>query len=120
MTAMEIIEAVDALEPNQYDYKQKLEWLATLDGQIANELITTHEGKKRRYYPYEDGDEELLVQQPYGMELYTNYLLAQIHSANGESRRYQTAAAIYNNCYKAYANWYNRTHLPKSRGTWRI
>ena len=120
MTALEVIEAVDALEPNQYDVKQKLSWLATLDGQIANEIIATHEGKKRKFYPYEDGDEELLVQPPYGMDLYTNYLLAQIHHANGESRRYQTAASIYNNLYKNYAMWYNRTHRPISHGTWRF
>ena len=120
MTALEIIEEVDAIEPNQYDVKQKLSWLANLDGQIANEINNTHEGKKRRYYEYGDGDETLLVREPYAHDLYLNFLLAQIHNANGETRRYASAAAIYNNAYRQYSAWYNSTHMPKSAGDWRF
>lgn len=120
MTALEIIEDVDALEPNSYDTAQKLKWLSNLDGQICEELILTHEGKRRRYYEYTEGDEELVIREPYGHDIYVNFLLAQIHNANGETRRYQTAAGIFNNAYRQYSNYYNRTHKPKSAGTWRI
>lgn len=120
MTVMEAIEAVDALEPNQYDTGQKMAWLYQLDGQISNEVIATHEGRVPKIFPYEDGDEELLVEAPYDHDIYVNYLLAQIHNSNGESRRYQSAAAIYNNAYKMFTSWYNRTHMPVSRGTWKI
>lgn len=119
MTAIEIIEEVDATEPNQYDVKQKLAWLANLDGQIADELINTHEGRRSRYYEYDDGDTELTVPEPYAHDLYLNYLLAQIHNANGETRRYSAAATIYNNAYKQYAAYFNRTHMPRNAGGWR-
>lgn len=43
MTAGDIIAAVDALEPNQYDTDAKLRWLSILDGKIRDQVIFTHE-----------------------------------------------------------------------------
>ena len=119
MKAIEAIENVDALEPNQYDTQQKLDWLAVLDGQIAEEVFNTHEGEEHSYQAYTTGSEELLIKPPYAQDIYTNYLLAQIHNANGETRRYQTAAAIYNNAYKLFTSWHNRTHMPEWAGGFR-
>ena len=42
MKAMEAIGQVDVLEPNQYSVEQKLKWLAVLDGQVFEELISDY------------------------------------------------------------------------------
>ena len=44
MKAIDIIERVDLLEPNDYSPEQKLHWLSSLDGKIFREVIKTHEG----------------------------------------------------------------------------
>ena len=44
MKAIDIIERVDNMEPNDYSPEQKLHWLSTLDGKLYREIIRTHEG----------------------------------------------------------------------------
>ena len=39
MKAMDIIDRVDLLEPNQYSPEQTLHWLSTLDGKLCEELV---------------------------------------------------------------------------------
>ena len=76
---MDIIERLDLLEPNDYSPEQKLRWLNTLDGKIHREVIQTHEDV---WTPFPDsyvsGEEELLVGEPYGEDLYYYYLQAMI------------------------------------------
>ena len=43
MKAIDMIERVDLLEPNDYSPEQKLHWLSSLDGKVFRELIETHE-----------------------------------------------------------------------------
>ena len=116
MTAMEIIDELDAQEPNIFETEQKLRWLSTLDGQIYDELVKTHHGRVFASFPYESGDEELLVPFPYGEDIYINYLLAKLHSATGETKRYVNAMQLYNQAYLNYAHEYNRTHMPRKAG----
>ena len=39
MKAMDIIDRLDGLEPNQYSPEQKLRWLSILDGKIYEEVL---------------------------------------------------------------------------------
>ena len=39
MKAMDIIDRVDLMEPNQYSPEQKLHWLSTLDGKLFEEAM---------------------------------------------------------------------------------
>ena len=116
MKAMDIIDRVDLLEPNDYSPEQKLHWLSTLDGKIYREVIRAHEGGGAWCGPYQSGEEELLVSPPWGGEIYYQYLQAMIAAENSETQRYNKRMTLFNSAYTAFAAWYTRTHRPKRGG----
>ena len=117
MKAIDMIERVDLLEPNDYSPEQKLHWLSSLDGKVFRELIETHEDAQTDTLPvYVNGDEELLVGAPYGEDLYYYYLQAMIAAENSETQRYNKRMTLFNSTYTAFAAWYTRTHRPKRGG----
>ena len=118
MKAMDIIDRVDMLEPNDYSPEQKLHWLSTLDGKIFHEVIETHEDADTDVLPeYVNGDEELIVAAPYGEDIYYYYLQAMIAAENSETQRYNKRMTMFNSAYTEWTNYYNRTHKPKRAGT---
>ncbi len=118
MKAMEVIERVDLLEPNDYSPEQKLHWLSTLDGKIFRELVETHEDAAVTELPaYVNGGEELIVGAPYGEDVYYYYLQAMIAAENSETQRYNKRMTMFNAAYQAWTDFYNRTHRPKRAGT---
>jgi len=119
MTIGHAIEIADRLKPNAYPDEVKVGWLSSLDGQIFEEEIVTHEGGTMdSFIPYDpdNKEQELLVPHPYAEGIYINYLQMQIDKENGETGKYNQSASHYNNVYSAFRNWYNRTHMPRSAG----
>ena len=116
MKARDIIERLDLLEPNDFSPEQKLHWLTTLDGKVWREVIRTHEGGNARRGPYVDGNEELLIGEPYGEDIYYYYLQAMIAAENSETQRYNKRMTMFNAAYQGFTNWYNRTHRPLGTG----
>ena len=116
MKAMDIIDRLDLLEPNDYSPEQKLHWLSTLDGKATLEVIATHSKKRHGIPTYQTGDEELLIQAPFGEDIYYYYLQAMVAAENGETQRYNKRILMFNNAYTEWTNWYNRTHLHASSG----
>lgn len=115
MKAIDLIERVDLLEPNDYSPEQKLHWLSSLDGRAYREVVKTHEGALLPFPgTYTSGEEELLLAPPYGEDAYVYYLQAMIAAENGENQRYNRRMALFNSAYQAWVNWYNRTHRPVS------
>ena len=118
MKAMDIIDRVDLLEPNDYGPEQKLQWLNTLDGKAYREVIKTHEGAVKAWPgSYETGDEELLIDAPFAMDIYYYYLQAMIAAENSETQRYNKRMTMFNAAYQEWTNWYNRTHKPVRAGS---
>ena len=114
MKAMDIIERVDLLEPNDYSPEQKLHWLSTLDGKIFREILETHEGAETDTLPaYVGGGEELIIGAPYGEDVYYYYLQAMIAAENSETQRYNMRMTLFNAAYQAWTDYYSRTHRPK-------
>ena len=114
MKAMDIIERVDLLEPNDYSPEQKLHWLSTLDGKIFREILETHEGAETDTLPaYVGGGEELIIGAPYGEDVYYYYLQAMIAAENSETQRYNKRMTLFNAAYQAWTDYYSRTHRPK-------
>ena len=111
-----MIERVDLLEPNDYSPEQKLHWLSTLDGKIWREIIRTHEGGNVWCGPYRDGQEILLIGEPYGEDIYYYYLQAMIAAENSETQRYNKRMTMFNAAYQEWTDFYNRTHKPKRAG----
>ena len=117
MKAIDMIERVDLLEPNDYSPEQKLHWLQSLDGRIFRELVETHEQAETESLPaYVSGDEELLIGEPYGEDLYYYYLQAMIAAENSETQRYNKRMTLFNSAYTAFSAWYVRTHRPRQAG----
>ena len=115
MKAMDIIDRVDLLEPNQYSPEQKLHWLSTLDGRIFEELIADAEPERERPELYSSGQEELLVGYPYGEDLYYYYLQAMIAAENAETQRYNKRMTLFNSVLSEYQSRYIRSHAPRGR-----
>ena len=110
MKAMDVIDRLDGLEPNQYSPEQKLRWLSILDGKIYEEVLRPRETEPRGFAEYVNGNEELLVPFPYGDDVYLNYLQAMVALENAETQRYNKRLQFFNNAYAEYQNWYNRRH----------
>lgn len=124
MTIAEAVERTDAMRPNQYTLPDKIKWLDGLDGQIWHEVVETHEGAEGRqfagYSPDTDTGTELLVPEPYALDVYVPYLQARMDRENGEIIKWNQSVTLYNAGYAAFRNWYNRTHLPRSGGGFRF
>ena len=116
MRAMDIIERVDLLEPNQYSPEQKLRWLNALDGRIFREILAAGDKNASAPEPYQTGREELLIGFPYGEDIYYYYLQAMIAAENSETQRYNKRMTMFNSALADFEGWYIRTHEPISRG----
>lgn len=119
MTILEAISRVDAVKPNSYSQTEKIAWLSRIDATIKNEIIDTHEGAENiAFNGYDldtDTNTELLVPAPYD-EVYIRYLEMQIDYANNEYGKYNNSMVMYNAAYAAYEKYYNRNHMPLSKG----
>lgn len=115
MKAMDIIDRVDLMEPNQYSPEQKLHWLSTLDGKLFEEAFRPRHPEMPAPAVYGTGQEELLVKPPYGEDIYYNYLQAMIAAENSETQRYNRRMTMFNSVLAEFLNWYNRTEAPVSR-----
>lgn len=115
MTLIEAINRIDALKPNGYSQEQKVSWLSKLDTMLFNEVINTHlplpEEEFQGYDTDTDLETELIVGQPYD-DIYVSWLEAQIDYANAEYIKYNNSITRYNDLFQAWANYYNRTHMP--------
>lgn len=105
MKAMDIIDRLDGLEPNQYSPEQKLRWLSILDGKIYEEVLRPREAEPKGFTEYVNGNEELLVPFPYGDDVYLNYLQAMVALENAETQRYNKRLQFFNNAYAGYYNY---------------
>lgn len=119
---MKIIEAIrrlDALKFNTYTQSDKIEWLSRLDNMVKKHIIDTHEGAEEvTFIGYDDStdlEKEMLVPAPYD-EVYLRWMEAQIDYYNGEYDKYNNAIIMFNTSFEAYEAYYNRCHLPISRG----
>lgn len=120
MTIMDAIYRLDELKPNRYSQSEKIKWLSSLDGLIKSEIIDTHEGGENVVFNGYDENSDLstvlLVPAPYD-DIYLRWLEAQIDYANGEYGKYNNSITAYNDAYAIYQKYYNRTHMPISKGT---
>lgn len=120
MKIIDAINRVDALKFNTYSDSEKVEWLSRLDNSVKNLIIDTHEGGEDVIFiGYDDNTDKntvLLVPAPFD-EVYLRWLEAQIDYHNGEFDKFNASIIMYNTAFDAYANFYNRNHMPRNRGT---
>lgn len=115
MKIIEAINRIDSLKHNTYSQNDKVAWLSRLDSNIKRLIIDTHEGGDKVIFAgYDDSTDlktEMLAPAPFD-EMYLRWLEAQIDYSNGEYDKYNNSILMYQTVYDAYANYYNRTHMP--------
>lgn len=117
MKCGDVIAIADRLRPNQYGSADKIIWLSDCDCDIWFNVMLRHEDcPEGGYEGYGNAEDELLLPEEYGREIYLYYLLAQIDFHNAETAKYNQSAARYNAAYKAWLDYYNKEHLPKTYG----
>lgn len=118
MTINEVLDEVDRIaKNNSIDRNQKIKWLDRLDRSIFNDLLQYKKDKVETFDGYDvddDEDTELLVVSPYD-ELYVYYVLAQINLIQQEIDFYNNNYAIYEDKYRNYRDFINRTYRTKGR-----
>lgn len=122
MTLGELIEHVDAIAPNQYTEEQKIAWLTAFEGKVWQEVFLTHEphcGVMVPWEPAEDTDSDLLIREPYALDVYSNYLLSKIAEANAEIPKYNLYSTLFNTEYGQFVSWFHRHHMPIAEKGWR-
>jgi hypothetical protein len=117
MTINEVLNEVDNIAKNNaVDREQKIKWLDRLDKTIFNDLIQYKENQIESFDGYTintDEDTTLLVKSPYD-ELYVYYILAQINLVQQEVKYYNNNIAVYEEKYRNYRDYLNRSY--KSKG----
>lgn len=106
-TAKQVLDRVDALLPNGYERTEKLRWLAQAEGFVRRELC----GETGELAGVTE-DTELTAEVPFD-ELYRHYVESQIHYANGETGRYNSAAGLWNNAFLTYRDYRARAEMPR-------
>lgn len=117
MTINEVLNEVDNIaKNNSIEREQKIKWLDRLDKTIFNDLIQYKENQIESFDGYTintDEDTTLLVISPYD-ELYVYYILAQINLVQQEVKYYNNNIAVYEDKYRNYRDYLNRSY--KSKG----
>ena len=118
MKLIEAITQIDSLKHNTYSQEDKIQWLSRLDAIVKKLIVDTHEGGENVTFDgYDNSTDlhaELLVPAPFD-EIYLRWLEMQIDYTNGEYDKYNNSAEMYNTAWQAYANYYNRNHMPKGQ-----
>lgn len=87
----------------------------------AKELYEAHKTDKHPfngYNPTSSLSTETIAPAPYD-KLYVHWIESQIDYTNGEYPKYNNSITMFNASYDAFAKWYNREHMPLSRGGWK-
>ena len=116
MRLKEAIELFDSLNVNTLDREIKQKWISDLDMQVNGDIHMAHRcmgDPDFHGYPMDaDQETELLVPAPYD-EVYIHYMRMKWANLMQEDANYNRAANQYNSFYLGYADWVNRTHMPK-------
>lgn len=118
MTINEVLDEVDRIaKNNSIDRNQKIKWLDRLDRNIFNDLLQYKKDNVETFDGYTDETDEdtvLLAVAPYD-ELYVYYVLAQINLIQQEIDFYNNNYAMYEDKYRNYRDFINRTYRTKGR-----
>ena len=112
MTYSEAITRADRLRPNAIEEEDKVAWLVTLEGDVAEQMGVAWSA------PECPNDEELLMAAPYD-NIYELFVAAMIDNQHEEVDLYQNDMAIFNAARdRAFAAW-RRGHRHIYNPDWR-
>ena len=111
MKISEALTKLDAYVSETVETDEKLSWLDRIEGIIYEELVLTHADGFPKPPPCADGDRELICAEPYS-DLYVFYMAMQRDMQMRDSVSYANNAQAFDAAYYAFADNYNRRHMP--------
>ena len=112
MKISEALTKLDAYVSEAVDTDEALSWLDRIEGIIYEEIILTHTDGFPKPPPCSEGDRELICVEPYS-DLYVFYMAMQRDMQMRDSVSYASNAQAFAASYSAFADNYNRRHMPK-------
>lgn len=105
-TANRVTAYIDRVKPNVYTDEDKFNWISTLEGLVAREVM----GEEGPEYEFpKDVDTELMVPSPFD-DIYQMYVGAMIDFHNREYDSYNNMTAMFQERYDQYKAWYIQQH----------
>lgn len=111
MTIRGAIRVIDADYPNTFDEERKTSWISRCEKQIISEIMLLNPADYDNYHWAYDADRELAMPEPYA-QLYTLYVIAQMHLAYHEADNYQNTMQLFNRVWTECCGWYADTYRP--------
>ena len=97
---------IDRVKPNVYTDEDKFNWISTLEGLVAREVM----GEEGPEYEFpKDVDTELMVPSPFD-DIYQLYVGAMIDFHNREYDQYNNTAAMFEERLEQFKAWYIRNN----------
>ena len=123
MTIIQAVQQVDALRPNAYSTRQKIQWLSQLEAMVKTLVTDTHAEQELAdfsgFSETTDPTTGLFMEQPFDMA-YLYWLEAQIHYANEELDMYNNAMGMFHSVFGSFKAHYKRTHTGRDPGRFRF
>ena len=117
MTANELFDWMEGMNPSPYTTEQKLLWLNDLESTLWTEVLLQPAGLWKGRTAAE-GDMPLLLPESRRM-LYAMYLWAMMDFARGEHGSYANSMALYNDNLALLQCWYAENYAPAmNRAVW--
>lgn len=125
MKVKEVIDIVDKIIPNEFDYIDKLRWLNRVEKDVFETVVSRHLlevsdtiifnllTKSFDEWTKEDSENVTLMVPFQYCELYIQFIVANIYLSREEVAKYNNAMRIYNSVMQQYRNWYASTHTNK-------
>ena len=104
MTVKELIDHVDKIRPNKFDFETKLLWINQVEAKCQSEILRV---SVQSIKLLEGEDDTLTVPFAY-IAAYVYYVMAMMDIFGGEFEKYNLSSAAYNAEIKNYAKWVAR------------
>lgn len=112
-TMNRVVEYVDKVKPNAFTDEEKFQWIKTVEGRVAREVIGDADEDCT-----DDADAELLVPAPYD-GVYALYVMAQIDLLNREYDHYNNTVLSFTDLMDAFKSWYIQRFRPEGAKNFR-
>lgn len=104
MTLVNAIAKANELRPNSIDDEFKAQWVAELEGEVAEMM-----GTGAPYFDYPN-DADLLMPAPHDY-IYVYRLCAMIDAANEETTLYANDSVVFNDAMQKAQSWWRRHNM---------
>ncbi len=110
MKASDIIEYFDSLRPNSFDYDTKLDWIKSIECDIAKQLVL-HKRADSNFDFMDVRDPELVLGREY-KDLYLYYMISMADMTNGEFKMYTVSSSYFNSLFDKWKRAERGCNIP--------